>query len=108
VEQTQASGREEQKMTEVVIRIDDARVMATFDDNAAARQFLSLRPMALTLEDYSGTEKVSDLPVRWSTEGAPEGLDPEVGDILITPHGGIWLFFTGILATRVDSYAWGN
>lgn len=38
-------------------------------------------PLTLTLKDYAGTEKISDLPKRLSTEGAPSGSDPSVGDI---------------------------
>jgi hypothetical protein len=35
----------------------------------------------LALSDYDETEKISDLPRRLSTAGAPEGVDPAEGDI---------------------------
>ena len=54
---------------------------ATLDDNATSRDFVSLLPLTLTLKDYAETEKISDLPKRLSTEGAPPGSDPSVGDI---------------------------
>lgn len=54
---------------------------ATLVDNATTRDFVSLLPLTLTLRDYAGTEKVSDLPSRLSTDGAPPGIDPTVGDI---------------------------
>jgi hypothetical protein len=38
-------------------------------------------PLTLTLEDYASIEKISDLPERLSTEDAPAGIDPAVGDI---------------------------
>jgi hypothetical protein len=37
--------------------------------------------MTLTLDDYAATEKISQLPRRLSTVGAPAGINPSVGDI---------------------------
>ena len=69
-------------------------VTATLNDSAAARDFASLLPLTLTLEDYNGTEKVSDLSKRLSTEGAPAGIDPEVGDIThYSPWGNLAIFY---------------
>ncbi len=65
----------------LVIRIDGEPISATLEDNAASRDFLALLPLTLTLKDYASTEKVSDLPKRLSTEGAPAGADPDIGDI---------------------------
>lgn len=63
-------------------------------DNATSRDFISLLPLSLTLSDYAGTEKVSDLPRRLSTEGAPSGSDPSVGDIaLYAPWGNLAIFY---------------
>jgi hypothetical protein len=48
----------------------------------------------LTLEDYAGTEKISNLPKRLSTEGAPSGSDPSVGDIAYyAPWGNLAIFY---------------
>ena len=41
----------------------------------------ALAPITLTLDDYAGTEKISNLPRKLSTAGAPAGSDPSVGDI---------------------------
>jgi hypothetical protein len=55
--------------------------------------FVSLLPLSLTLRDYPGTEKVSDLPRRLSTDGTPPGMDPEVGDIAFyAPWGNLAIF----------------
>lgn len=54
---------------------------ATLVDSPASRDFVSLLPLTLTLRDYAGTEKVSELPSRLSTEGAPSGVNPTVGDL---------------------------
>ena len=65
----------------VRIDIDGTPFMATLVDTAPARDFASLLPLRLTLIDYARTEKISDLPRRLSTEGAPAGVEPEIGDI---------------------------
>lgn len=76
------------------LTIEGREVLATLDDNATARDFASLLPMTLTLTDYNRTEKVSDLPRRLSIEGAPDGIDPAVGDIAYyAPWGNLALFY---------------
>ena len=67
---------------------------ATLEDNATTRDFVSLLPLSLTLRDYAGTEKVSDLPKRLSTRGTPPGVDPEVGDIAYyVPWGNLAIYY---------------
>ena len=45
------------------------------------------------LEDYASTEKISDLPKRLTTEGAPPGFAPSVGDITYyAPWGNLAIF----------------
>ena len=43
------------------IRVDvnGKQVTATLNDNETSRDFVSLLPLTLTLEDYNGTEKIS-------------------------------------------------
>lgn len=73
---------------------ESAVLTATLDDNAATRDFVSLLPLSLTLKDYAGTEKVSDLPKRLSTQGAPAGVDPDVGDLAYyAPWGNLAIFY---------------
>jgi hypothetical protein len=68
-------------------------VTATLDDNETARDFASLLPLNLTLEDYAATEKVSDLPRKLSTKGAPAGTAASVGDVAYyAPWGNLALF----------------
>ncbi len=76
------------------IIVDGAELGATLEDNAASRDFAALLPLDLTLSDYHGTEKIADLPSRLSTEGLPEGVDPDVGDITyFAPWGNLALFY---------------
>jgi hypothetical protein len=74
--------------------IDGTPVAATLDDSEAARDFASLLPLTLTLEDYASTEKVAYLPRKLATAGAPKGTDPDVGDITYyAPWGNLALFY---------------
>src|SRR4051812_27548478 len=77
----------------VRIEIGGTAFTATLVDTAPARDFASLLPLRLTLTDYAGTEKIGDLPRRLSTEGAPDGLEPAVGDVLYyAPWGNLAIF----------------
>jgi hypothetical protein len=76
------------------MNVEGEVVTATLDDNATSRDFVSLLPLTLTLKDYAETEKVSDLPKRLSTEGAPPGADPSVGDIAYyAPWGNLAVYY---------------
>lgn len=75
------------------LRLENTTLTATLDDNATARDFVSLLPLELTLTDYSDNEKISDLPKKLSTQGAPEGMAPVAGDItLYAPWGNLAIF----------------
>ena len=76
------------------IVVENTELAATLEDSAASRDFAAQLPLDLTLEDYHATEKIADLPSRLSTEGAPEGFDPDVGDITyFAPWGNLALFY---------------
>lgn len=79
---------------EIKITIGDKVLTATLNDSKTSHDFISLLPLTLILEDYAGTEKISDLPKRLSTEDAPTGSDPSVGDITYyTPWGNLAIFY---------------
>ncbi len=91
-QEAQSISREDSMRIRIIV--DDTELAATLEDTAAARDFAALLPLDLTLEDYHGIEKVADLPRRLSTDGAPEGVDPEVGDITyFAPWGNLALFY---------------
>jgi hypothetical protein len=91
---TAAEERQERTTVKIRMTIEDDVLTATLVDNATTRGFVSLLPLTLTLRDYAGTEKVSELPARLSTEGAPPGVDPIVGDITYyAPWGNLAIFY---------------
>jgi hypothetical protein len=78
----------------ITITVGGKVITGTLYDNATARDFISLLPLTLTLKDYSGTEKISDLPKKLSTKDVPGGSDPSVGDITYyAPWGNLAMFY---------------
>lgn len=76
------------------INIEDRVITATLVDTATSRDFVSLLPITLQLDDYAATEKISYLPTKLSTEAAPSGSDPAVGDIAYyAPWGNLGIFY---------------
>ena len=74
--------------------LDDRVITATLNDSKTSQAFISQLPLTLTLEDYSATEKIGYLPERLSTEDAPAGSDPSVGDITYyAPWGNLAIFY---------------
>jgi Cyclophilin-like family len=58
------------------------------DDGPAVRDFLELLPLELTVEEFSGREKIADLPRELEMAGTP-GSDPDDGDLIYyAPCGG--------------------
>ena len=92
--QTNEVTNKQAKDVKIRIKTGEKVVTATLTDSEAARDFVSLLPLTLTLEDYNKTEKISDLPKRLSTKGAPAGSDPSVGDIAYyAPWGNLAIFY---------------
>ena len=76
------------------LAINGRAISATLTTNGAAKDFLSLLPMTLTLDDYAATEKIAYLPRKLSAAGAPAGSDPSVGDVTYyAPWGNLAIFY---------------
>lgn len=76
------------------ILVGGTALAATLENNATSRDFAARLPLELALKDYHGTEKIADLTPHLSTEGAPEGVDPDIGDITyFAPWGNLALFY---------------
>jgi len=76
------------------LTVNGRLMTATLVDSPTTRDFLSLLPLTLTLEDYANTEKIAYLSKKLTAEGAPAGVDPSVGDITYyAPWGNLALFY---------------
>jgi hypothetical protein len=85
---------EEAHSMRIQMTVNGKVLQATLLDNATARDFLSMLPMTVALEDYASTEKIARLPRKLSTTGAPAGTDPDVGDITYyAPWGNLAIFY---------------
>ncbi len=77
----------------ITIKAGEKEIAATLQDNAAARDFFSRLPLTLVLEDYGDTEKISYLPDKLSTAGAPAMGQPFRGAIAYyVPWGNLCIF----------------
>lgn len=78
----------------IQLTIAGRTLTATLEDNPTTRDFVSLLPLTIVLEDYARTEKIAYLSRKLTVEGAPEGIDPAVGDITYyAPWGNLALFY---------------
>ena len=63
------------------------------EDNPAVRDFLSMLPLTLTLEEFAGREKIAYLPRKLAHAGSP-GSNPEDGDLIYyVPWGNIGFYY---------------
>lgn len=75
----------------IEIIVEGETATATLYDTPTGRDFASLLPLSLTLEDYDDIERISDLPRR-----LPDGMTPEAGDITYyAPWGNLAIFARG-------------
>ncbi|MEG4218817.1 cyclophilin-like fold protein [Microcoleus sp. Pol14C6] len=85
---------EQPNRMKINIKVGNKVITATLIDSKTTQDFISLLPLTLTLEDYANTEKISDLPRRLSTEDAPSGSAPAVGDIAYyAPWGNLAMYY---------------
>jgi hypothetical protein len=81
-------------MVKIRVTIDGMAFTGTPNDNPTAKDFLSLLPLTVTLEDYAATEKITYLPRKLATAGSPAGSKPSVGDLAYyAPWGNLALFY---------------
>jgi Uncharacterized conserved protein len=86
--------RNKENPVRITITAGDIILTATLIDTPAARDFASLLPLSLALEDYASTEKIGYLPRKLTSDGAPGGYDPSVGDLAYyAPWGNLAIFY---------------
>ena len=63
------------------------------EDNPTVRDFLSLLPVTIGLEEHNGREKIGYFSRKLTTTGSP-GSDPENGDLIyFVPWGNIGFYY---------------
>ncbi len=77
----------------ISIKLGAKVVTASLVDSPTSRDFVSLLPMTIELEDYAAAEKSGYLPRKLGTVDAPAGTDPATGDVTYyAPWGNLALF----------------
>ncbi|WJH37189.1 cyclophilin-like fold protein [Paenibacillus sp. CC-CFT747] len=78
-----SSNQENQSAKEVRLKLimNPDEFIVKMYDNPTSRDFLSRLPLTLTFKEFGGFEKLTILEKELSTEDAPPGSDPEVGDL---------------------------
>lgn len=76
------------------ITIGNNILTATLADNPTARDFVTLLPVTVKLDDYNSTEKIFYPERKLSTQDAPSSINPVTGDITYySPWGNIAIFY---------------
>jgi hypothetical protein len=83
--------------TSMKIRIEfnGASITATLYDNPSARDFASMLPLHLTIDDYSTNEKIAYLPRKLTEEGSGPFGNEAPGDLAYYAPWGNLAFFYG-------------
>lgn len=94
------TGREEASSRDVTgakVRFSDGSTTVDVtlgEETPAVRDFVSMLPLSLDLEEYSGREKIATLPRELRREGT-KGTAPEHGDLLYyVPWGNLGFYYT--------------
>lgn len=81
---------------EIIVRFsndDNHADVVMAEDSPAVKDFLSMLPLELSLEDFNQKEKISYLPRELAWEGS-SGFDPEDGDLIYyTPWGNLGFYY---------------
>ncbi|HEX2285619.1 MAG TPA: cyclophilin-like fold protein [Mycobacterium sp.] len=81
-------------MTTIRINVDNRLITAQLADNPTARDLADQLPLTLSFRDFNGVEKIAELPNPLTTEGVPEGDDPDIADIgYYAPDNNIVLYY---------------
>lgn len=73
------------------------------EDSPAVRDFLSMLPLQLQVEEFAGQEKIAYLPRELNYAGSP-GSDPEDGDLIyFTPWGDLGFYYNAAGAGYSDA-----
>ena len=67
--------------TDIRILIEGRPVRAQLSDNPTARALADRLPLTLSFRDLNGVEKIAKLADPLTTDGVPDGADPDIADI---------------------------
>lgn len=78
----------------IKFKFGNEEVIVKMYDNPTSSALLVQLPLTITFEDYAGLEKIGYPPKALTTEGAPSGADPNLGDLaLYSPWGNLVVYY---------------
>jgi hypothetical protein len=89
-------GSDDQRRTDVKVRFvfDNRTMIATLYDNPSARDFASMLPLDLTIENFGPNEKIAYLPRKLTEEGSgPFGNERPYDLCYYMPWGNLAMFY---------------
>lgn len=97
ISQTMSGGsRQEKPFMKVRFSFNGRDFTATLYDNPSARDFASMLPLDLKIDDYSTNEKIAYLPRKLTTAGSGPFGDEAPGDLCYySPWGNLAFFYAG-------------
>ena len=76
--------------------VDGEALTGTLYDNASARDFFSMLPLDLSIDNFGHNEKIAYLPRRLTEQGSGPFDNEQPGDICYyVPWGNLALFYAG-------------
>jgi hypothetical protein len=87
-----------QEPTDVKIRMtfNGMTMAATLYDNPSARDFASMLPLDLTIDNYANNEQIAYLPRKLTEDGSGAFSNEQPGDLCyFAPWGNLALFYAG-------------
>ncbi|EJT06770.1 cyclophilin-like fold protein [Rhizobium sp. CCGE 510] len=88
--------KQEPSKVKISMTFNGQTMIATLYDNASARDFASLLPLELKIEDYSTNEKIANLPRKLTEAGSGPFQNERPGDLCyFAPWGNLALFHGG-------------
>ena len=85
---------------QIRIAFADHEFTATLYDNPSARDFASMLPLDLTIDDYAHNEKIAYLPRKLTQEGSGPFSNERPGDLCYYAPWGTWRSSTTAIAIR--------
>jgi hypothetical protein len=87
--------------TKIRITFSGQEFTAALYDNPSARDFASLLPLELTIDDYANNEKIAYLPRKLTEEGSGPFTNEAPGDLCYyAPWGNLAFFHAGYRYSR--------
>ena len=85
----------QRKDMKISITVNETKLTATIFDSPSARDFLSMLPLNLALENYASNERICHLPRKLTTSGSGTFANEAIGDLAYYAPWGNLVFYYG-------------